>query len=64
MAGTNVFVEEIEADTLAELASAAETILNTNYSVLLVSPFPPTITVTRGQSKNYGGHVFLYGDPI
>ena len=63
MGGTNVFIEEIESDTLADLASQAEEILNVDYSVLLVTPFPPQITITRGQSKNFGGHVFLYGDP-
>lgn len=63
MAVSTVFVKDIEADTLADLATAAETILNTDYAVLLVTPFPPTITVTRGQSKNFGGHVFFYGEP-
>ena len=53
-----------EEDTPAELAAAAEVVLNEDYSVLLVTPFPPQITATRGQSKHFGMHILLYGEPI
>ena len=59
MAVSEIFVIDVESDTLAGLAEAMETVLNTTYIVPLVNPFPPTLTITRGQSKNLGGHVFL-----
>lgn len=64
MAITSIYIEDVEDDTPAGLAAKAEVVLNEDYSVLLVSPFPPQITATRGQSKHLGMHILLYGDPI
>jgi len=62
MAADAIYVEDVESDTLAGLATAMETILNTTYTVVSAqNPFPPALTITRGQSKNLGGHVVLYG---
>ena len=61
--GATLYLKDVEGDTMAAIATAVETILNTDYLVLLVSPFPPQITATRGQSKNFGMHVLFYGEP-
>lgn len=63
MAGAALYIEDVEDDTLAGLAEKVEDVLNVDYLVLLVSPFPPQITATRGQEKNFGMHILLYGEP-
>jgi hypothetical protein len=63
MAFDSLFIEDVESDTLEGLAAAAEVVLNEDYVVLNVTPFPPQITVTRGQGKHFGMHILLYGTP-
>ena len=63
MAVSALYLEDVEDDTLAGLATKAEVVLNDDYVVLNVTPFPPQIVATRGQSKHFGMHILLYGEP-
>ena len=59
----DLYVVSVEHDTLAGLAAAIEAILNVDHEVLVENAFPPTLTLTRGQNKNLGGHIMFYVTP-
>lgn len=54
----HVVVEE--SDSLTDLCSTMQTVLNTDY--VITASYDPAITVYRGASKHYAMWVLFYGD--